>query len=312
MKPRTSIWIVVSATIAAGLAFVASSVGAAAPAVAGAHSAAVAPTCAGVHRVAEARLMRAYSNAGGYRARQVNTALGVPIRVTVQIPAIAFTGPGQSSTLPVGPCQTIYRFVFPRIRTSSGATGTPFKYMEVDWNTEGLPRGPNNSFISGHFDFHYYLQPRSWIDSHLMCVSTNGRTCDSQLTPFAQMRRFLTLPPAEFVPPAYFPDVGSSIPLMGLHLLDGRVRFTVDHVNHNPVLLYGTFNGRLVFAECSVTQFNLQDAVLAPTHKLSYAFRQPRRFQDQLPWPTRFTIQYDPRSHGFTVGFEGFRVHRRG
>jgi hypothetical protein len=312
MKRSFSIWIGLSTTVIAGVAVVAlSSAGNAASIPSSVHAAAVAPACAGSNAPAEARLMRAYRAAGTYPARQVNNARGVPIRVTVQVPPIAFTGPGQSSTLPVGPCQTIYRFVFPVIRTSSGADGSPFKYIEVDWNTEGLPRGPNNSFISGHFDFHYYLRSRSWIDNHLMCVSTNGRTCDSQRTSFAQMRRFLTLPPPGFVPPAYFPDVGSSIPLMGLHLLDGRVRFTVDHVNHNPVLLYGTFNGRLVFAESSVTQFNLQDAITAPNHKLSYVFRQPRRFQDQMPWPTRFTIQYDPRSHGFTAAFDGFRAHGR-
>lgn len=33
-----------------------------------------------------------------------------------------------------------------------------FNYVEIDWNTEGLPRGPNNSFVYGHYDFHFYLQ----------------------------------------------------------------------------------------------------------------------------------------------------------
>jgi hypothetical protein len=71
MRPGISFWIVVSVTFAAGVAFVASlSVGAAARTVAGAHAAAVAPACAGVNRVAEARLMRAYRNAGGYPARR--------------------------------------------------------------------------------------------------------------------------------------------------------------------------------------------------------------------------------------------------
>jgi hypothetical protein len=316
MKPKVSATLVgglVSMSVVAGAASIvsSSSVAAGAHTAGPAHAAAASPACAGGNAAAEARQLRAYRNVGTYPARQVNNGRGVPRRVTVQIPPIAFTGPGQSSTLPVGPCQTIYRFVFHRIRTRTGAGGSPFKYIEVDWNTEGLPRGPNNSFISGHFDFHYYLRPRSWIDSHLMCVSTNGRTCDPQRTGFAQMRRFLTLPPAKFVPPGYFPDVGSSIPLMGFHLLDGRVNFTVDHVNHNPVLLYGTFDGRLLFAESSVTQFNLEDVLSAPRHKLSYRFRQPRRYQDHMPWPTRFSIQYHPRSRGFTAAFEGFRAHGR-
>jgi hypothetical protein len=253
--------------------------------------------------------MRAYRNAGSYPARVLGNRRGVPNRVSIQIPPIAFTGPGTSSTLPVGPCQTIYRFVFHNVRGARGAGRSPFRYIEVDWNTEGLPRGPNNSFTSGHFDFHFYLKPRAFIDGHLMCVSTNGRTCDPQRTRFAQMRRFLNLPPAPFAPPGYFPDTGSSIPVMGLHLLDGRVNFTVHEVNHNPVLLYGTFNGRLAFLEASVTQFNLQDLVTARTHKLSYKIRQPRRYAVS-PWPTRFSMQYDPRTHRIIAALEGFKAHR--
>ena len=80
----------------------------------------------------------------------------------------------QSSTLPVGPCQTIYRSIFSQIRTRHHATASPFKYVEVDWNTEGLPRGPQGSFVSPHFDFHFYTRQKSWIDKHLRCGTANG------------------------------------------------------------------------------------------------------------------------------------------
>jgi hypothetical protein len=266
------------------------------------------PACAAVEPATEAGLMRAYRDAGPYPASQSNTAQGAPAAVAVSIPPIAFTGPGQSSTLPVGPCQTIYRFAFPRIRTSHDATELPFKYAEVDWNTEGLPRGPQNSFLSPHFDFHFYLRPKSWVDRHLRCGSSNGRTCDPQKTSYAQMRRFLMAPPATDVPPGYFPGVESSIPDMGLHSLDGRVHYSVEEVNHHPVLLYGSYDGRLLFVEASVTQYNLQDAMQAPSHTLSYAYRQPRQYE-QHSWPTRFTITYHPRTGGFTAAFTGIRMH---
>jgi hypothetical protein len=98
---------------------------------------------------------------------------------------------------------------------------------------------------------------------------------------------------------------------MGLHLLDGRFRYTVNRVNHYPTLIYGSFNGRLLFAESSVTLYTLQDAIFAPSHTVSFIYRQPRRVQGDMPWPTRFTVQYDPRSHGFTASFEGFTTQRR-
>jgi len=266
------------------------------------------PACAAVEPATETALMRAYRAAGTYPARQTNTAHGTPAAVTVSIPPIAFTGPGQSTTLPTGPCQTIYRFDYPRVRTPHEATAPLFKYAEVDWNTEGLPRGPQNSFVSPHFDFHFYLRPKSWVDSHLRCFSSNGRTCDPEKTSYAQMRRFLAAPPATDVPPGYFPGVESSIPDMGLHSLDGRVHYSVEEVNHHPVLLYGSFDGELLFVEASVTQYNLQDAMVAPSHTLSYVYRQPRRYE-QPSWPTRFTITYHPGTGAFTAGFTGIRTH---
>jgi hypothetical protein len=273
-----------------------------------ARAAGATPACAGVNPTAESRLMRAYRNAGSFRARQSDTAQRRPARVAVSIPPIAFTGPGQSSTLPVGPCQTIYRYVFSHVRTRRHAAASPFKYVEVDWNTEGLPRGPRGSFVSPHFDFHFYTRQKSWIDEHLRCGTSNGKTCDPQKTSFAQMRRFLLVPPSADVPSGYFPDIGSSIPEMGLHLLDGRVQYSIAEVDHHPVLLYGSYDGQIPFAEASVTQYNLQDAMQAPFHTLSYVYRQPRKYQHHS-WPTRFTITYHPRTRGFTAAFTDIRTH---
>jgi hypothetical protein len=284
------------------------SLGPAAQPVPVARAAAATPACAGVNPATEAGLMRTYRNAGSYRATQWNTAQGTPARVAVRIPAIAFTGPGQSSTLPVGPCQTIYRSIFSRIRARHHATASPFKYVEVDWNTEGLPRGPQNSFVSPHFDFHFYTRQKSWIDKHLQCGTSNGKTCDPQKTSYAQMRRFLLEPPPADVPSGYFADTGSSIPEMGLHLLDGHVHYSIAEVNQHPVLLYGSYDGRVLFAEASVTQYNLEDAMRNPSHTLSYVYRQPRKYQHRS-WPTRFTITYDPRTRGFTAAFTDIRTH---
>jgi hypothetical protein len=293
--------------IAATSAVVLSSLSPAGETVPVARAADATPACAAVNSATEAGLMRAYSHAGSFQARQSNTAPRTPARVAVGIPPIAFTGPGQSATLPVGPCQTIYRYVFSHIRTQRHATASPFKYVEVDWNTEGLPRGPRGSFVSPHFDFHFYTRAKSWVDQHLRCGTSNGKTCDPQKTSFAQMRRFLRVPPSADVPRGYFPDIGSSIPMMGLHLLDGRVHYSINEVNHHPVLIYGSYDGQILFAEASVTQYNLQDAIEAPSHTLSYVYRQPRTYQHGA-WPTRFTVTYHPRTRGFTAAFADIRT----
>jgi hypothetical protein len=263
--------------------------------------------CNGVALRGGSRLMDAYARAGDYPTAQTNTADGVPARVSVEIPPIRFTGPGRSATLPVGPCQHIYRFQFENVRAPGGEAPSPFRYLEVDWNTEGLPRGPNNSFTSPHFDFHYYLRPRHVVDMKTMCVSSNGKTCDPFKTSYAQMRRFLTLPAPAFIPASYAPEPESSIPMMGLHLLDRRFDYTVHNVDHHPTLIYGTFDGRVLFAEASVTLATLQDAIAAPGHVVSFPFNQPRAVQGGVPWPKRFAIQYLPNGT-FRAGFELFRT----
>lgn len=273
-----------------------------------------APCRAASDATAQRSLIHAYRAAGPLRARAVHGRSGALRRVMVDIPPIAFRGPGVASTLPVGPCQTIYRFAFPRIQDPGGHRASPYRYAEVDWNTEGLPRGPNGSFSSPHFDFHFYLLPRKQVDRRTRCISTNGRTCDPRRTPYAPMRRLLEVPPAAFLPSGFFADPGSAIPGMGLHLLDGRATYTVEAVDHHPTLIYGSVAGKVLFSEASVTLQTLQDAMAAPGHELSFPYRQPRRVAGDAAWPTRFVVRYRPESRTFSAGFAGFHHvgrHRR-
>src|SRR6266536_2001175 len=108
------------------------------------------------------------------------------------------------------------------------------------------------------------MLPREDIEGKLTCVSSNGKTCDPFKTDWTQMQRFLDLPDAQFVPETYRTDIDSSIPAMGLHSLDLSADYTVDAVNHHPVLIYGSFDGKIVFAESSVTLDTLQDAIADP------------------------------------------------
>jgi hypothetical protein len=251
--------------------------------------------------------MDAYANAGTYPTVQTQTGDAID-SVLVEVPAIKFTGDGQSATLPVGPCQTIYRFAYSDVQAPEGAS-LPFAYAEIDWNTEGEPRGPNGSFSSPHFDFHFYMEPKTDIDHHLGCVSTNGRTCDQFETSYEQMRLFQEMPDPQYVPASYRADVGSAIPEMGLHLLDATFDYTVENVNHTPTLIYGTFNGEVIFAESSVTLYTLQDVIAAPGQTLSFTYQQPEAFATEIDWPTEFVITYLPETGGFKAGFASFEHH---
>ncbi|HEX8247666.1 MAG TPA: hypothetical protein VF599_05825 [Pyrinomonadaceae bacterium] len=224
-----------------------------------------------------------------------------------------FTAGGDSITknslLPTTPQSSIYRFKYLDISADT-KPAFPFRYVEVDWNTEGAPRGPNGSFITPHYDFHFYLKDRAFVEKNMECM-TVGKTCDSLKTGYSQMRHFLDLPPDRFIPEKYFPDNDSSIAAMGMHNLDGSFDYTVDNVNHNPVIIYGTFDGELAFLEVSMTLYGFQDAIKAARQrrKLSWNILQPKAYAYPW-WATKVTLEYLPESRSFAFEFGGFEFQK--
>jgi hypothetical protein len=232
------------------------------------------------------------------------------LRLSVPSP---FTAGGDSITenslLTTTPQSSIYRFKYLDISADT-KPAFPFRYVEVDWNTEGAPRGPNGSFSTPHYDFHFYLKDRAYVEKRMECM-TVGKTCDSQKTGYAQMQHFMDLPPDRFIPEKYFPDVDSSIAAMGMHNLDGSFDYTVDNVNHNPVIIYGTFDGELAFLEVSMTLYGFQDAIKAGRkgQKMTWNILQPKAYAYPW-WATKVSLEYLPASKSFAFEFNGFEPRK--
>lgn len=220
------------------------------------------------------------------------------------------------SVLPTDPQSSIYRFKYIDIsavtfKPSATNPSFPVKYLEVDWNTEGLPRGPNGSFITPHYDFHFYFRDCKYVMEYMKCMTT-GKTCDPQRSGHDAMRPFLQLPPNSFLPASYFPDVDSSIVYMGLHNLDGNFRYDVQNVNHNPVIIYGSFNNELAFLEVSMTLYGFQDAVRRAEkgeRPLSWQIAQPKDYAFAW-WPTEVTLQYVRENNSFVLELNGFEFRK--
>lgn len=238
------------------------------------------------------------------------------LRLIVPTP---FTSNGfflSDSVLPTDPESSIYRFKYIDISAGmfkplAASPQFPIKYLEVDWNTEGLPRGPNGSFITPHYDFHFYFRDCKWVMEHMTCMTT-GKTCDPQKSGHDTMRPFLQLPPDSFLPASYFPDVDSSIVYMGLHNLDGKFTYEVQNVNHNPVIIYGSFENELAFLEVSMTLYAFQDAVRRSEKgekPLSWNIAQPADYA--FPWwPTEVSLSHLPESKSFAFDFNGFKFRK--
>ncbi|HEY7906077.1 MAG TPA: hypothetical protein VIC53_04045 [Wenzhouxiangella sp.] len=237
-------------------------------------------------------------------------APGALISVELDIPSPFHGGRFLSnSVLPEMPHGSIYRFKYLDIDRHFDLD-VPFHYVEIDWNTEGLPRGPNGAFINPHFDFHFYTRPRDYVQRDMQCV-TVGKTCDGRETGYPQMRRFLNLPPSSYFPANYFPDAGSSIAQMGLHNLDGDFQYSIEHVNHSPVIIYGSFDGQIVFLEASVTLFAFQDAMLAAerNEELRWEVPQPTHYAYAW-WPNTMSLKYDSDREVFSFALTDFQARQ--
>ena len=264
-------------------------------------------SCAEENTDAEMRKMNDYIQSPEGFAARTEVSKGEVSAVVVAIAPIELGDDGTSPTLPVGPCQRIYRFAMQDVPAGEGGVEGPFPYMEIDWNTEGLARGPNGSFTYPHYDFHFYLRDAEFMQS-LTCVPLppTDRVCDPLRTDYERMRKFQNLVPQEYLPSTYRADVGSAIPKMGLHYLDSAIKYTVDHVNNNPTMLYGSYDGKIVFAEASVTIFNLANVKAARDQTLSWSYPQPTKFASETGWPTTFTLTYVPETDQFEAAFTGF------
>jgi hypothetical protein len=228
-----------------------------------------------------------------------------------------FKGDGflNNSVLPIpfvmdAPHTSIYRFQYINISSPAGLN-VPFKYLEIDWNTAGLPDGPNDSFINPHYDFHFFTNTLNFINQEVTCISINitsvGRFCDDLKTGYDQMRSFLTLPPQKFMPSSYFPASGSSIAHMGLHNLDKSFDFTVQNVNNNPVIIYGTFGGKIVFLEASLTLFTFQNAMISDVPVRAEILQPESYFYEW--WPNTVELEFDKSHDVFILSLKDFESH---
>jgi hypothetical protein len=257
------------------------------------------------------RKLERYADESGWETQIVFSGDGTPQALRLFLPS-----PFRShrryrvprSKLPTKPQWYIYRFNDLEF-SETAKIYLPFHYVEVDWNTEGLPRGPNGAFSTPHFDFHFFAHSFDYISDETRCVD-NGKTCDSIGTKQEQMGRFLALPEPCFLPSNYFPDTGSSIPFMGLHNLDSDFEYAVYNVNHNPVIIYGTFDGNVVFLEASFTLFAFKDAMnrAAKGHMRTWKIAQPEAFMLEW-WPTELSLKHLQEGDRFLVELHGFEQH---
>lgn len=162
-----------------------------------------------------------------------------------------------------------YSFVIPLHNKAKEAT--LYEHVGLNWNPEG--HEPFNVFGTSHFD------------AHFMRISNEERMAIPEYTPGSA---FDILPAPAYRPQGYVPFPGG-IAQMGKHW--GAMPFPAPGT-FSSVLIYGSYNGRMIFEEPMVT---LQHMLNGGASNISFA--QPQLFHTSGYYPTKYNVYTSADGH---------------
>lgn len=193
---------------------------------------------------------------------------------------------------------------------------TPFDHMGWFANAEG--HNPPGVFTFTHVDVHFFMitvEERKAI---------SGQLDDPKL---------LTYPPEGFLPADFCLPLLTSVPPFckllteltetdvpgsndteqGLHWVDQSAPELRGEL-FRQINIFGTYDGKVVFWEPMITQQFFEDVRsflndLQSTGKtivLTFAIKQPEKFQETSYYPTQYTVSYDAEAGEFTVSLDDF------
>ena len=174
--------------------------------------------------------------------------------------------------------------------------GTPYRFVEVDWN----PQGHGGPYTSPHFDFHFYRVPlatRNEIDLTAPDFETKAAR----------------LPAAEEIPAGYASThvllkttpAGMTVPRMGLHWLDTKSpELPPSNRPFTTTFIVGSWNGEVIFDEPMVTR----DFILAQRSGTATAERidlpAAKRYVPAGYYPATYGIRWDEAAGEYRIALQ--------
>jgi hypothetical protein len=166
------------------------------------------------------------------------------------------------------------------------AGATAFKHVGLDWNPQGHP--PAKIYDSAHFDFHFYMI----TEEERARITATG---DDLLKAKRE-------PAVEFVPEGYVHIPDSAIPRMGSHWVNPLSK-ELQGQTFTTTFLYGSYDGRLVFAEPMIARSFLETKT-----NVTELIKLPAKYARSAYYPTKYSVRYDPITREYTVALEGMTL----
>jgi hypothetical protein len=191
-----------------------------------------------------------------------------------------------------------------RILTLPSGHGTPFQFVQLNWNPGG--HEPPGIYDAPHFDFHFYTVSQAERDAivpndPLWATKANNLPAGDVVPPFNVALGPPGASPAEF-----------AVPMMGVHWADVRSA-ELQGMLGNPAayrpfattFLYGSWDGRFTFLEPMITRAHLlakQTATDPAVRDELLPISVPERYRTPGYYPTAYRIQWDPQAREYRIG----------
>ena len=167
------------------------------------------------------------------------------------------------------------------------ASRTAFKHIWLNFNPHGHP--PAKIYDVAHFDFHFYMIS----DAEREAITATGEG----------MAKGNRQPAAEFVPEGYSFIPDSTVPRMGAHWVNPLSR-ELHNQPFTTTFLYGSYDGRLIFAEPMITK-----SFLEAKTDVTELIKLPKSYERRgAYYPTRYSVRYDAAAKEYTVALEGMTL----
>ena len=247
---------------------------------------------------------------GSVRAYVVrdSAAGGAPLEIGVALDERALDGLPAPGTGHQGAHGEMHEYIVPL----PDGHGTPFRFVELDWNPGG--HEPPGVYDTPHFDFHFYTitkAERDAIDpSDPRYAERGDRMPAADLVP-----QFNDVPR----PPGTAPSA-MAVPRMGVHMVDMRTP-EIQALLGKPdayrpfttTFIHGSWDGRVTFWEPMITRAYIagkRTATDAAVRDEVIALPLPQRYADAGYYPRAYRIAWDETAREYRIALTQL-VHRQ-
>ena len=175
--------------------------------------------------------------------------------------------------------------------------GTPYRFVELDWN----PKGHGGPYTAQHFDFHFYRVPLEEHDA-----------IDPARADYAE--RAAAFPAAEELPTGYvsshllmnLPPAQAAVPKMGLHWVDtNSPELPPRNQPFTATFIIGSWGGKVIFDEPMITR----DFILAQRDSITGGTTIPvpasPRYAPAGFYMDSYRVSFDRSAAEYRVGLTG-------